>query len=119
MLLKKKDISMHKNIFKPIVVIGLWIAFMFSSVAFGGFSDALQIKGIDVGDSNGMHIRFATNTSCGGSLAFVSSSNVYYKDMVAVANLAFATGQPVRVWVGSCDASSTATMVRMVIGTVW
>ena len=84
-----------------------------------GFTPSLPIQGIDVGNTGVMILRLGANTECGTPLAIVDSSQPYYKDMVALASMAYTTGQTVTVWVASCNPQNQAIVVRMVIGTVW
>lgn len=91
-----------------------------ASLSFAeGFSPPLEIRGIDVGDTGSLVIRFTANTECGDSLASIPNTQPFYKDMMALANLAYTTKQPIRVWVSTCNSQRVANVVRMVIGTVW
>lgn len=83
-----------------------------------GFTPAMQIVGIDVGDTNKMILRLNGNTECGGPWVTVGRDQTYYKDMFAMASVAYSTGKDIRVWVESCNGSE-AKAVRMVTGTVW
>lgn len=84
-----------------------------------GITSPLPVIGIDVGDTNAMIARVGGNTECGTPYAVVGNTQTYYKDVVALATAALATGQTVSMWVQSCDPNGRAVVARMVLGTVW
>lgn len=83
-----------------------------------GLTGPLQILGMDVGDTSALYLRLSGNTECGDSLAYVSANQPYYKDVLALAAMAYSTGQSVRIWVSSCNGSN-AQIARFVVGSVW
>ena len=79
---------------------------------------AMQVLGMEVGDTNALHLRVSADTKCGSPLAIVEKARPYYKDMLEMALLAYATGKDIRVWISSCDVQKRAVIARMVLGSV-
>ena len=83
-----------------------------------GFTRPMQVLGIEVGDTNELHLRMSADTECGSSMAVVGNAQPYYKDMLDMALVAYSKGKDIRVWVSSCDLQKRAVIARMVLGTV-
>jgi hypothetical protein len=83
-----------------------------------GLTPAVQVLGIEVGDTNALYLRMSADTECGSPLAVVGTAQPYYKDMLEMALVAYSTGKDIRVWISSCDVQKRAVIVRMVLGTV-
>lgn len=103
--------------------IGSYLAILaFASISqitlAAGLTPAMQVLGLEVGDTNALYLRVSADTECGSPLAVVEKAQPYYKDMLEMALLAYATGKDIRVWISSCDLQKRAVIVRMVLGTV-
>ena len=90
-----------------------------SQIAFAeDFTPAMQVLGMEVGDTNALYLRMSSDTKCGSPLAVVGKAQAYYKDMLKVALVACSAGKDIRVLISSCDVQKRAVIVRMVLGTV-
>ena len=105
-----------KNLFRLVVAAAAVFPYHYAGAAF---TSALQIVGLDVGDTNALFIKLSANTECGTSIAYISSTEPYYRDVLALASAAYAMGQPVQIWVGSCNSANRAQIRRLVVGSVW
>ena len=45
------------------------------------FTPAMQVLGIEVGDTNALHLRMSGDTKCSSPLAVVGKAQPYYKDI--------------------------------------
>jgi hypothetical protein len=82
------------------------------------FTPAMQVLGMEVGDTNALYLRMSGDTKCGSPLAVVEKAQPYYKDMLKMALVAYSAGKDIRVFISSCDVQKRAVIVRMVLGTV-
>jgi hypothetical protein len=82
------------------------------------FTPAMQVLGMEVGDTNALYLRMSGETKCGSPLAVVGKAQPYYKDMLKMALVAYSAGKDIRVLISSCDVQKRAVIVRMVLGTV-
>ena len=83
-----------------------------------GLTPAMQVLGMEVGDTNALYLRMSADTECGSPLAVIEKAQPYYRDMFEMALLAYSTRTDIRVWISSCDIQKRAVIVRMVLGTV-
>lgn len=101
--------------------LGALLLLSFSTSVCAGFTEPLTIRGLDVGDGGVLYIAFSSPIAvCGVSRVYILKSAPYYQDMLAMALSAYATGQPVQVWIHDCNASSgSLPAVRMIVDSVW
>jgi hypothetical protein len=101
-----------------------WALGVFSLAAFSlashaaELAPAMQVLGLQVGDSNLLMIKVSENTRCGSPILIVEKKQIYYKEMLELALLAYSTGKELHVWFDTCDLRNRAVLVRMALGSV-
>jgi hypothetical protein len=81
-----------------------------------GYSPAMQVIGMEVGDTGTLSLRLSGNTECGSPIAMVGKIQPYYKDILDLTLVAYSTGKDLRVWIASCDLQRRAVILRVALG---
>lgn len=78
----------------------------------------VQVLGLQVGDSNLLMIKVNENTRCGSPILVVDRKQIYFKEMLDLAMLAYSSRKELSIWIDSCDLQNRAVLTKMALGSV-